>query len=195
MSKHIGSVTKPCFSHLRRIRQIKRCLNEHCLQVLVQVLVLSDSRIEYCNSVLYGLPNSTLSPLTSVIHTAARLVKNLSLRDHITPSLRQLHWLPIQARISFKICLLMFKVKSCSAPLYMSSLVTPCTALESRRWLRSASKGDFVMKRTNLQFGNRMFEVAGPAEWNSLPEPIRRSSSINIFKTTLKTYLFPKYYD
>src|SRR6218665_1839380 len=188
MSKHIGSVTKACFFHFRRIRQIKRCLSEYGLYVLVQALVLS--RIDYCNLVLYGLPNSTFSPLTSVIHSAARLVKNLSPRDHLAPSLRQLHWLPIKARISFKICLLMFKVKSCSAPLYMSSLVTPCTALESRRGLRSASKEDFVVKRTNLQFGNRMFEVAGPAEWNSLPEPIRRSSSINIFKTKLKTYLF-----
>ena len=42
MSKHIGSVTKACFSHLRRIRQIKRCLNEHCLHVLVQALVIPD---------------------------------------------------------------------------------------------------------------------------------------------------------
>src|SRR6218665_4096902 len=74
MSKHIGSVTKACFFHLRRIRQIKRCLNEYGLYVLVQVLVLS--RIDYCNSVLYGLPNSTFSPLTSVIHSAARLVKS-----------------------------------------------------------------------------------------------------------------------
>jgi len=91
----------------------------------------------------------------------------------------------------------MFKVMSGSAPPYMSSLVTSCssTALESRRGLLSASNVDFVVKRTILQFGNRMFEVAGPAEWNSLPEPIRRSSSINIFKTKLKTYLFSKYYD
>src|SRR6218665_3172202 len=84
-----------------------------------------------------------------------------------------------------------------SVPPYMSSLVTHCrpTALELRRGLRSASKGDFVVKRTNLQFGNKMFEVAGPAEWNSLPEPIGRSSSLNIFKTKLKTYLFSKYFD
>ena len=193
MSNHVNSVAKACFFHLRRIRQIKRCLNEHCLQILVHSLVLS--RIDYCNSVLYGLPKSTLSPLTSVIHTAARLVKNLGPRDHITDSLRQLHWLPIQARISFKICLLMFKVMSGSAPLYLSSLVTPCTALDSRRGLRSSSKGDFLVRRTNLQFGNRMFEVAGPAEWNSLPEQIRRSASINTFKTKLKTHLFSKYYD
>src|SRR6218665_465514 len=140
MSRHIGSVTKACFFYLCRIRQIKCCLIEHCLHVLVQALVLS--RIDYCNSVLYGLLNSTLSPLASVIHTAARLVKNLGPRDNITPSLRQLHWLPIQARISFKICLLIFKVMSGSAPSYMSSLVTPCTELESRRGLRLASKGD-----------------------------------------------------
>ena len=89
----------------------------------------------------------------------------------------------------------MFKIMSGTAPPYLSSLVTPCVTLESRRGLRSASKGNFIVKRTNLQFGNRMFEVAGPAEWNSLPEPIRRSSSINTFKTKLKTHLFSKYYD
>jgi len=89
----------------------------------------------------------------------------------------------------------MFKEKSGAAPPYISSLVIPCAALESRQGLRSASKGDFVVKRSQLQFGNSMFEVAGPAEWNSLPEPIRRSSSINTFKNKLKTYLISKYYD
>jgi len=72
----------------------------------------------------------------------------------------------------------------------MSSLVIPCAAIESIQGLRSASKGDFVVKREKLQFGNRMFEVAGTAEWNSLPEPIRRSSSINTFKTKLKPICF-----
>jgi len=52
-----------------------------------------------------------------------------------------------------------------------------------------------MVKKTNLQFANRMFEVAGPAEWNLLPELIRRFSSIHTFKTKLKTYLFSKYYD
>ena len=74
-------------------------------------------------------------------------------------------------------------LKSCSSLLII--FVTPCAALESRRGLRSASKRNFVIKRSNLQFGNRMFEVAGPAEWNSLPELIRRSSSINTFKSKL----------
>src|SRR6218665_969942 len=125
MSKHIGSVTKAFFFHLRRIRQIKRCLNEHCLHVLVQALVLS--RIDYCNSVLYGLPNSTTHLCQSNSHRGSSIVKNLSPRDHITPSLRQLHWLPIQARISFKICLLMyFKVISGSVPPYNHVFIS-CT--------------------------------------------------------------------
>ena len=97
MSNHISSITKACFFHLRRIRQIRRCLNEHCLHVLVHSLVLS--RIDYCNSVLYGLPKATLLPLTTVLHAAARLVKNLGPRDYITHSLRQLHGLPIQVMI------------------------------------------------------------------------------------------------
>jgi hypothetical protein len=193
MTNHIASVTKACFFHLRRIRQIKRCLNEQCLRVLVQALVIS--RLDYCNSVLAGLPSSTLQPLTSVLHSAARLVKNLGPRDHITPTLRLLHWLPIRARITFKICLIMFNINSGSAPSYMSSLVTPCVAIQSRQGLRSASKGDFAPNRTFLKFGNRSFVAAGPAEWNSLPETLRKTSSTAHFKTKLKTFLFSLYYD
>ena len=91
MTNDISSVAKACFFHLRRIRQVKRSLNEQCRRVLVQALVMS--RLDYCNSVLIGLPASTLHPLTSVLHSAARLVKNLAPFDHITPTLRQLHWL------------------------------------------------------------------------------------------------------
>ena len=92
----------------------------------------------------------------------------------------------------------MFKIKSGTAPSYLSSLVTSCAAVESRYGLRSASSEDFLvkgLKGANLQFGNRMFEVAGPAEWNSLPTAIRNSSSINPFKSKPKTHLFSKYYD
>ena len=126
MSNHISTVTKSYFSHLRRIRQIKRCLNEKCLRTLVQALVIS--RLDYCNSILINLPDTTLhTPLSS---SAARLIKSLKPRqwprDQITSALRQLHWLPIKARISFKICVLVFNIHSGSCPRYMSSLVIVC---------------------------------------------------------------------
>src|SRR5688572_28893062 len=87
------STYKACYFH-----QVKRCLDETCLRILIQALVIS--RLDYCNSVLSGLPSSTLQPLSSVLHTAARLIKDLGPRNHITPTLQQLHWLPIRARIA-----------------------------------------------------------------------------------------------
>src|SRR6218665_1182330 len=106
MTQHVSSTARTSFFHLRRIRQVRRCLDETCRHILVQALVIS--RLDYYNSVLSGLPSSTLQPLSSVLHTAARLIKDLSPRDHITPTLKQLHWLPIHDRIAFTISLLMY---------------------------------------------------------------------------------------
>jgi len=192
MTQHVSSTARICFFHLRRIRQVRRCLNETCRRILVQALVIS--RLDYCNSVLSGLPSSTLQPLSSVLHTAARLIKDLSPRDHITPTLKQLHWLPIHARIAFKISLLMYHIHSGTSPSYMSSMVTPCSASRSRG-LRSSTRGDFAVIRTNLKFGNRAFSVAGPREWNSLPVSVRQCTSVAQFKSKLKTHLFSLYYD
>src|SRR6218665_3348012 len=102
---------------------------------------------------------------SSVLHTVAHigLIKDLSPRDRITPTLKQLHWFPIHARIAFKISLLMYHVHSGTSPSYMSSMVTPCSASRSRG-LRSSTCGDFAVIRTNLKFGNRAFSVAGPIE-------------------------------
>src|SRR6218665_2239433 len=172
--------------HLRRIRQVRRCLNETCHRTLVQALVIS--RLDYCNSVLSGLPSSTQQPLSSVQDTAARLIKDLS------PTLKQLHWLPIDARIALKISLLMYHIHSGTSPSYISSMVTPCSASRSRG-LRSATRGDFAVIRTNLKFGNRAFSVAGPREWNSLPVSVRQCTSVAQFKSKLKTHLFSLYYD
>src|SRR6218665_84969 len=109
------------------------------------------TRLDYCNSVLYGLPASTLQPLTTVLRCAAKLIKNLSPRDHVTPTLRELHLLPIPARINFKICLLTYRVYTNSSPSYVSSLVTPCSSLQSRRALQSSSQADFFVTRSNLE--------------------------------------------
>src|SRR6218665_504372 len=174
---------------------MRRCLDETCCGILVQALVIS--RLDYCNYVLSGLLSSTLQPLSSVLHTAARLIKDLSPRDHITgitPTLKQLHWLPIHARIVFKISLLVYHIHSGNSPSYMSPMVTPCSASRSRR-LRSSTRRGFAVIRTNLKFGNRAFSVAGPREWNSLPASVRQCTSVPKFKSKLKTHLFSLYYD
>ena len=192
LKAHITSVTRSCFFHLRRIRQVKKCLNERCLRVLVQALVIS--RIDYCNSILTGLPAVTIHPLTTVLHAAARIIKDIPHRDHITPAMRNLHWLPIPARVTFKLCSLMYNIFSHRAPTYMSSLINARSNQAESRGLRSTSRGDAVVPKTNRNYGKRAFAVAGPTAWNSLPVQIRRANTVKKFKSALKTHLFSIHY-
>ena len=115
---------------------------KNVLRTLVQAVVIS--RLDYCNSILINLPDTTLHPQSTILHSAARLIKSLKPNDHITPALRQLHWLPIKLRISSKICVLMFNIHSGSSQRYMLSMVTPCTKVESRSSFRSSVKGSYV---------------------------------------------------
>ena len=155
---------------------------------LVCALVLS--RIDYCNSVLAGLPNSTLAPLQRVLNAAARFVANLQPRDHVTDTLRALHWLPIRQRVSYKLCMLMHAVHFSYAPQYISDVVTPVSALSGRANLRSASNSNYDVQRTRLNIGRRAFSVAGPIAWNSLPSSLKEIRCLSTFKRLLKTHLF-----
>ena len=114
MKPFISRTTRSCFYHLRRIRQIRSCLSDSCAKTITVALVLS--RVDYCSSVLVGLPSTSLKPLSSALCTAARVVTSSSSRCHVTHLLRELHWLPIQARIHYKLCLMMFNIRSGKAP-------------------------------------------------------------------------------
>ena len=105
MKHHISRVVSSCFFQLRRLRQIHRSVGEEVTKRLVTALILS--HLDYCNAVLAGLPQSTLQPLQQVQNAAARLVSDTKPRDHISPVLAQLHWLPVNQRITYKLCLLM----------------------------------------------------------------------------------------
>ena len=107
MLEHVSRVAQICFFHLRCLRSVRRQLGRDVSARLVSALVLS--RLDYCNAVLACLPAATLAPLQRVLTAAARLVLDLKTRDHATPALRELHWLPIAQRIEYKLCLLVHK--------------------------------------------------------------------------------------
>ena len=117
----ILSVTKSCFFHLPQIRQLLPYLDDPSLQLLVSSLVLS--RIDYCNSLYYGLPDTSLNPLYKVFNSAARLVSRTHRFSPTSPSLVLLHWLPLKYKIIFKICLIMFKIKNKISPVYLTNSI------------------------------------------------------------------------
>ena len=142
------------------------------------------------HNVLDSYNDCLIRRLQVVQNTAARLVTGTWRRDHISPVLRQLHWLPVHQRIKFKLAVLVHKSLYGLPPKYLvedSELV----AAADRRQLRSSDVATFVVPRTNTRLGDRAFPVAGPRSWNSLPSNLRQSDlTVHRFRQALKTYLF-----
>lgn len=129
-----------------------------------------------------------MSKLQRIQNNAARVVTLTRKRDHITPTLRALHWLPVRQRIIYKLMLLTFKSLNGSAPVYISELIA---RYRPTRTLRSASHCLLKEVPANTStYGNRRFAVCAPRLWNDLPAHIQKSSSISQFKRQLKTHLF-----
>ena len=179
--------------HLRRIRQIRRRVGKEVATQLVLAFVTS--RLDYCNSVLAGLPQVTLEPLQRVQNAAVRLILDLNLWDHVTPGLCQLHWLPIRWRIQYKLCSIMQSIHAGRCPTYMAECVRTVASNASRSRLRSAQSSLYVTPRLRTRFGERAFSHAGPAAWNSLPAPIRDITDYQDFRNKLKTHFFKLAFD
>ena len=119
---HITKTSSAAFYYLYNIRRIRKYLSKECTKTLIHAFI--SSRLDYCNSLLYGLPAYQIQKLQRVQNSAARLVFHESKFCHITPLLRALHWLPVAYRIVFKILLLTFKAIHKLAPTYISELVS-----------------------------------------------------------------------
>ena len=189
MEHHVNYLCKILSCELRRIGQLSAFLNECSLKTLISSFLLS--RIDYCNSLLANLPITTLNKLQRFQNHAARLVLRKKKRDHITPMLRTLHWLPVSARITYKIAILCHKCINNKAPPYLSALIQiyiPSRALRSSDQLLLRVPG-----RGGKKLAERSFKHLAPTVWNSLPQPLRRITSEPRFKTHLKAHLFKSF--
>ena len=187
MSSHFGKVCSKAFRGLYNIRQIRKFLSEDSTKTLIHAFVTS--HLDYCNSLLYGIPKYQLDRLQRVLNAAARLTCYVPRFNHITPTLMELHWLPVKFRIHFKVALLVFKSLHGLAPPYLSELIQ--VKSEGRYALRSQDKMLLNVPRTTCKtFGDRSFAVSAPKLWNELPLALRHCQSLVAFKNGLKTFLF-----
>ena len=175
---------------IRDIGKIRHYLAEDTTKHLVIALVIS--KLDSNTALLYKVNKGLYDKLQLVKNNAARLIATKRKCYSITHIRKELHWLPIEFRIKYKIYLLTFKCIHNSAPSYLQSLLQP---YEPNRRLRPACKGYLNETKTRTVAGDRAFSNAAPTLWKQLPEKIRDINNIEHFKTELKTHLFNLAYD
>jgi hypothetical protein len=193
MRDHISRLTSSCFGDLRQIRCIRRSLSSRARTMLVTCFVFA--RLDYCNAVLTGLPRCDLDRLQAVQNAAVKLISGARKFDHVTPLLRERHWLPVEHRITFKIAVMTYKCVHGMTADYLADYIRPPSSAATNLRLRSTSSGRLFVPRTKTAAGDQSFAVAGPRLWNSLPASVTSAGFLTIFKRQLKTFLFNTAYD
>lgn len=189
MDVQIKNVCKDARFNLYRIGKIRKYLTTEQTKTLAHAYVTS--KLDGLNSLLFGLPKSEIQKLQRVQNSTARLITGSKKFDHITPILKELHWLPVQFRIEFKVLLLSYKALYGGGPVYLRDLLK-FHSPDGDRVLRSASDASSLQipRSRLLTYGDRSFCVFAPKLWNGLPISVREAKTVSSFKSALKTLLF-----
>uniref|UniRef100_A0A669EEK3 Reverse transcriptase domain-containing protein n=1 Tax=Oreochromis niloticus TaxID=8128 RepID=A0A669EEK3_ORENI len=135
LNKQVSAVVQSCFFQLRQLAKVKPYLPANVFERVIHLFLTC--RLDYCNSLYYGLDQATIHRLQMVQNAAARLLTGTKRREHITPVLASLHWPPVSYRIQFKVLLFVFKSLNARAPPYLSELLS---AYAPGKTMRSSSK-------------------------------------------------------
>ena len=185
MESHVSAICQSAYFQFRNIGRVRKYITVDATKTLIRALVVS--KMDYCNSLLLGITCKQLRRLQLIQNTAARIITRTRPRDHITPILCELHWLPVPNRIDFKVLCVTFKCLHGSAPLYLEELLQ---LVSHERDLRSNGQLLLQVPRTKTVTADRAFSIAAPKLWNALPSSIRAASSLEAFKRMLKTHIF-----
>ena len=186
LDQHVGNVVKASNLNICALRRIRPMLDRTIANTIACSIV--HTRLDYCNSLLYGVSAKNTQRLQRVQNTLARVVTGTRRREHIKPVLRELHWLPVAQRVEYKVALITYKVLSTGQPEYLRSLIID---YQPTRHLRSEGKR-LLAKPSGLSSAaaSRSFTRSSEAVWNKLPEDLRKVDNIKTFKSRLKTFLF-----
>ena len=184
--EHVKNTVKASNFHIKALRHIRPLLNKSIANSVACSIVAT--RLDYCNALLYGTSKTNLDKLQRIQNTLARVVAGTRKRDHITPVLKDLHWLPVEQRINYKIAVITHKVLQEKQPTYLAELVS---IYQPRRSLRSDSQSLLSRSWTPaLRIADRSFSTAAREIWTTLPLSLRLVNNLFTFKKLLKTHLF-----
>ena len=190
LDKHVTKLASSAWFKLRSISRIRNQINKKVTEVLVNSLITS--KMDYCNSLLYGLPARQINKLKRVQNAAAKTIVLAKKRQPVTPILRSLHWLPVKYRSQYKLLVITYKILSGSAPAYLTELISEYHPARNLR-----SSGQRLLRQVacvRTKYGQRAFSNASPVLWNSLPTAIRNAESLIAFKKLLKSHLFIEHF-
>ena len=191
MGPQVKKICKTGYYHLKNISSIRNDISKKDAKTLTHAFVTST--LDNGNSLLYGISKKNLNKLQVLQNSAARVVEKKRKYDHITETRKELHWLPVEARIKFKMLNFVWLSLNEMAPIYFTSKLKRKV---NARDLRNKNVNTLQIPRFNhITFGGRAFEVAAPGLWNALPNGIRNAETISLFQSKLKTHLFVQYYD
>ena len=152
------------------------------------------SRLDYCNSILYGAPELSISKLQKIQNALARVVLQKNSATSAGPLLNSLHWLPVHSRINFKIATITYKSLHSQSPGYLASMLHHYMPTRN---LRSSNSLLLSPHPAKTNFGLHAFQSAAPNIWNKLP--ILLMSSLHVpyhpSKPTLKLIIFSTHLD
>ena len=186
-------VTKKCAiasGNLAKIRSICKFLTQEACEIVIHGLVTS--HMDYANGILLNVPDISIKPYQHLQNMSAKITLNRRKHSSTTEALKILHWLPVRARINFKILSLIHQCIHGTAPDYLKSLIhlrKPRISLQNNLNSEYNLETPFNKHKT---FGDRSFSGGTPL-WNELPHHIKAISNHSDFKQQCKTFLFNKF--
>ena len=183
MEPHVDAIVSHCYKLISDVARNRKLLSDSDTESLMHAIV--SSRIDYCNSLFYGVRKDVIYKLQKIQNAAARLITKRRKRESVKDALIKLHWLRVEERIVFKILVTAFKCFHHTAPECLIDLLT----------VRSVNSFLFTLKYLDSDFGRRSFSYAAPRYWNALPIEIRSAPTLDTFKRLTKHLLFNNFHE
>ena len=183
---HITEISKKVFGTIMYVNRLRDYFNKNTRVTVIESLVMSI--INYCISI-WGTTNSTqIERVQKLQNFAAKVALGGAAKsDHATPFLKELGWLKINQKCKFEIAKITYNLINGIIPSWLFPL--PTVSEMHAYSVNTRQMGQLHVPRCNTCLGNRSFLVGAPTLWNSLPNDVRCSTSINDFKRRLKNYL------